>query len=192
MSTIGKTLSRIVAIFCLLSVGALYLLGRDFDESLKPVREISRYREVRRSFDPDAILINHFPLEIPHDARNVRLYFLPGFLQGAAVLQLRMQLSPAHVQKIQAQFRKTAKLKYIPGGKSNNLQPETSPQGVLIAHEYIFHTGELSDRPFPSNYELLVIEDTSGAPTYNWKHHNLAGVAIDPATSEVVYWAESG
>jgi hypothetical protein len=189
---VGKGILTLAAIACGLGVGALYLLGRDLDESLKPVTEISRYREVRQSFDPEATLIQHFPPEIPREARNVRLYFVPGFLQGAAVLQLRMQLPPDRVQKIQARFRKTAKLKYIPGGKDNNLQPETSPNGVVITHEYRFHTGESSDRPFPKNYELLVTEDTSGAPTYNWKHPNLAGVAIDPATSEVVYWAESG
>lgn len=192
VAVVGKTLLTIVAIACLLSVGALYLLGRDLDESLKPVTEISRYREVRHSFDPEATLVRHFPPEIPPEARNVRLYFVPGFLQGAAVLQLRMKLPPAQVQKIQARFRKTAKFKYIPGDKDNSLHPETSPQGVVISHEYIFHTGESRDRPFPKNYELLVIEDTSGAPTYNWKHPNLAGVAIDLVTSEVVYWAESG
>jgi hypothetical protein len=191
MSNIGKIITTFLTSSVAIAGVLFYLAARDFDEGLKPVSDISRYRELLSTFETDALMVKHFPPEIPSDAQNTRLYFVPGFLQGGTIFQLRMQLPPKKIENIQAQFRKTAKLKYIPDSNNNSLKAETSPQGVLINHEYIFHTGELSDQPFPKNYEILVLEDTSGAPKYEWKHSTAYGVAIDSSMSEVVYWAEA-
>jgi hypothetical protein len=162
------------------------------DLASTPVTDVSRYEEIRRQFPPDSPLIKHFPLVIPENAKNVQFYFLPGFLQGGSFIQLRMQLPSDRIKSLQAQFRKAAKRKYIPGAKDNSPLEETSPTGLGITYEYHFYRGDASsDRNFPPHYEILVLEDTRGAPKYDWNHPELYGVALDVSTSEIVYWAEA-
>lgn len=169
----------------------LYILGNSFNSALEPVKDISRYQEVIRGFEPNSPLIKHFPDNIPPEASNVRLFFLPGFMQGGTIFQLRMKVPPEKIKNLQSQFRKTAKWKYIPGGKDNSPKEETSPDGVTINFEYNFHTSDFGkSSPFPPSYEILVLEDTRGAPEYDWNHPELYGVAIDISASEIVYWAE--
>jgi hypothetical protein len=169
----------------------LYILGTSFNSALEPVKDVSRYQEVIRGFEPNSRLVKHFPDKIPQEATNVRLFFLPGFMQGGTIFQLRMKLPPEKIKSWQSQFRKTAKRKYISGGKDNSPKEETSPDGVNVTFEYNFYTNDSGDSsPFPPSYEILVLADTRGAPEYDWNHPELYGVAIDISASEIVYWAE--
>ena len=188
--SIVKKIIQVVLITCSLAIVSLiYLIGRDFDEGLKPVTDPSQYGAILAKFD-NSLTVKHFPLQVPANAKNVRLYYLPGFLQGATFLQLRMKLDPEQIEIIEAEFIKQAKRKYIPGAKNNSPTEEDSPTGMKVEYTYKSYIGESTGVSFPSNYKLLVLEDTRGAPTYNWKHSDVYGVAIDPATTEVVYWLE--
>lgn len=188
--SIVKKIIQVVLITCSLAIVSLiYLIGRDFDEGLKPVTDPSQYGAILAKFD-NSLTVKHFPLQVPANAKNVRLYYLPGFLQGATFLQLRMKLDPEQIEIIEAEFIKQAKRKYIPGAKNNSPTEEDSPTGMKVEYTYKSYIGESTGVSFPSNYKLLVLEDTRGAPTYNWKRSDVYGVAIDPATSEVVYWLE--
>ncbi len=96
----------------------IYLINQSFNEATKPITDIARYKEVINQFEVDSLqLVKHFPKQIPSEAKNARLYFLPGFLQGGTLFQLQMQLPPQQIKILQAQFRKQAKRKYIPGDK---------------------------------------------------------------------------
>jgi hypothetical protein len=189
MSRIAKIVQVFLTTFFLAVAGLIYIINRDFDEALKPVIDSSRYAEIRSKFE-DSLLVKHFPIDIPADAKNVDLYYLPGFMQGGTFLQLRMQLSPEKIKTIETDFLKSAKRKYIPGAKNNSPVEEDSPTGMKVEYNYKSYTGESNGGNFPSNYKLLVLEDTRGAPKYDWNHSDIYGVAIDPATSEVVYWLE--
>jgi hypothetical protein len=189
MSRIAKIVQVFLTTFFLAVAGLIYIINRDFDEALKPVIDSSRYAEIRSKFE-DSLLVKHFPIDIPADAKNVDLYYLPGFMQGGTFLQLRMQLSPEKIKTIETDFLKSAKRKYIPGAKNNSPIEEDSPTGMKVEYNYKSYTGESNGGNFPSNYKLLVLEDTRGAPKYDWNHSDIYGVAIDPATSEVVYWLE--
>jgi hypothetical protein len=166
-----------------------YLLNREMNEALKPVTDSSQYEESLAKFE-GSLTVKHFPPKIPADAKNVRLYYLPGFLQGATLLELRMKLPPDKIKTIEAEFLKQAKRKYIPGAKDNSPTEEDSPTGLKVEYSYRSHIGSLNGKNFPSNYKILVLEDTRGAPKYDWNHSDVYGVAIDPANSEVVYWLE--
>jgi hypothetical protein len=189
MSRIAKIVQVFLTTFFLAVAGLIYIINRDFDEALKPVIDSSRYAEIRSKFE-DSLLVKHFPIDIPADAKNVDLYYLPGFMQGGTFLQLRMQLSPEKIKTIETDFLKSAKRKYIPGAKNNSPIEEVSPTGMKVEYNYKSYTGGSNGGNFPSNYKLLVLEDTRGAPKYDWNHSDIYGVAIDPATSEVVYWLE--
>jgi hypothetical protein len=193
MLKVRKILATIVQVVLPISIlaigGCLYLLNREFDEALKPVTDAAQYDKILAKFE-NSLTVKHFPLRIPADAKNVRLYYLPGFLQGATMLELRMKLDSEQIKIIEAKFLKRAKRKYIPGGKNNSPWEENSPTGMKIEYNYKSYIGSLNGENFPSSYKLLVLEDTRGAPKYDWNHSDVYGVAIDPSTSEVVYWLE--
>lgn len=183
------TIVRVFLLISILAIGTFIYLIRDFNEALKPVTDPSQYEQILVGFE-NSLTVKHFPVKIPADAKNVRLYYLPGFLQGGTFLELRMKLAPEKIKIIEAEFFKQAKRKYIPGAENNSPTEEDSPTGMKIEYNYKSYIGSLNGENFPSNYKLLVLEDTRGAPKYNWKHSDVYGVAIDSSTSEVVYWLE--
>jgi hypothetical protein len=184
-----ETIVQVVLPISILAMGGYFYLNPVIDEELKPVTDSSQYEKSLAKFE-GSLTVKHFPPKIPADAKNVRLYYLAGFLQGATLLELRMKLAPEQIKIIEDKFLKQAKRKYIPGAKNNSPTEENSPTGMKIEYSYRSHIGSLNGKNFPSNYKILVLEDTRGAPTYNWKHSDVYGVAIDPASSEVVYWLE--
>jgi hypothetical protein len=191
-----RILGKILQISAGLSIAAMIALGIwwniDFNNALKPVTDIAQYPTILHKSWQDSPLVQHFPQTIPAAAQNVKIYYQPGFLQGGSVLQLQMTLPPAKIAEIQTQLRKVAQRKYIPGANDNSPTQETTADGKMsISFEYKFYLGQAGTQNFPQSYEILVLSDTRGAPTYNWKHSQMHGVAIDTATSEIVYWAES-
>jgi hypothetical protein len=189
MSRIGKIV-QVVLIICSLAIGGLiYIINRDFDEALKPVTDPSQYGKILAKFE-NSLTVKHFPLKVPASAKNVRLYYLPGFLQGGTILELRMKLAPEKIKSIEAEFIKKAKIKYIPGAKNNSPTEEDNPTEMKVKYNYKSYTGALNGENFPSNYKLLVLEDTRGAPKYDWNHPDVYGLAIDLTASEVVYWLD--
>lgn len=164
----------------------------DLNSSLETVADVAQYSTILNNPWKDSPLVQHFPKTIPAEAKNVKIHYVPGFLQGGSMLQLQMNLPSAKVAEIQAQLRKVAQRKYISGAKDNSPVQETSADGQMsITFEYKYYLGKSGEQNFPENYEILVLSDTRGAPTYNWNHSQMHGVAIDPTTSEIVYWAES-
>jgi hypothetical protein len=164
----------------------------DLQNSLKTVTDVAEYPRILSEPWKDSPLVQHFPKTIPAEAKNVKIHYVPGFLQGGSMLQLQMNLPPAKIAEIQAQLRKVAQRKYIPGAKDNSPIQETSADGQMsVTFKYKYYLGKTAEQLFPDNYEILVLSDTRGAPAYDWNHSQMHGVAIDPTTSEIVYWAES-
>jgi hypothetical protein len=180
----GLSIATIIALTAWVSI--------DLHNSLKTVTDVAQYPKILNNPWKDSPLVQHFPKTIPAEAKNVKIHYVPGFLQGGSMLQLQMTLPPAKIAEIQAQLRKVAQRKYISGAKDNSPVQETSADGQMsITFEYKYYLGKSGEQNFPENYEILVLSDTRGAPTYNWNHSQMHGVAIDSTTSEVVYWAES-
>ncbi len=160
--------------------------------SLETVTNIAEYPKILSERWNNSPLVQHFPQTIPPEAKNVKIHYVPGFLQGGSILQLQMNLPPAKIAEIQAQLRKVAQRKYIPGAKDNSPTQETSADGqVSITFDYKYYLGKSNEQNFPKDHEILVLSDTRGAPTYDWNHSQLHGVAINSTSSEIVYWAES-
>jgi hypothetical protein len=168
----------------------IYSLITSFAELAKPIEDVSQYREIRESLDTYSQQVKHFPNQIPSNAKNLGLYYTPGHLQGGAIFQIRMQLPADEIKTLQSQFRKIAKRKYIPGSQNNSPKSETIPSGENISFNYNLYAGESETKEFPPDYEILVLEDTRGAPKYDWNHSNLYGVAINVSNHEIVYWME--
>ncbi|MEM1251366.1 MAG: hypothetical protein AAGI69_02950 [Cyanobacteria bacterium P01_H01_bin.21] len=173
-------------------VALVFYFGYQMEQATKTVTDVDRYSEfVGSSDDP---LTSHFPKIIPDNAKNVKLHFTPGFLQGGTIFQLRMQLPPEEIASLATQFQPQAKRQYVSGSNNNSPKQETSPDGMTVTFDYRFHTGDHSpdevSKRFPDNYDLYVLEDTRGAPEYDWNHPEYYGMPINKVTSEVVYWME--
>jgi hypothetical protein len=189
---VGKVLLWLGGLSFATIVALVVWVNIDLHNSLKTVTDVAQYSKILNDPWKDSPLVQHFPKTIPAEAKNVKIHYVPGFLQGGSILQLQMTLPPAKIAEIQAQLRKVAQRKYIPGAKDNSPTQETSTDGQMsITFEYKYYLGKSDVQNFPENYEILVLSDTRGAPTYNWNHSQMHGVAIDPTTSEIVYWAES-
>jgi hypothetical protein len=189
---VGKVLLWLGGLSFATIVALVVWVNIDLHNSLKTVTDVAQYSKILNDPWKDSPLVQHFPKTIPAEAKNVKIHYVPGFLQGGSMLQLQMTLPPAKIAEIQAQLRKVAQRKYIPGAKDNSPTQETSTDGQMsITFEYKYYLGKSDVQNFPENYEILVLSDTRGAPTYNWNHSQMHGVAIDPTTSEIVYWAES-
>jgi hypothetical protein len=132
-------------------------------------------------------LVGHFPAQIPAEATNVRFSAFPGFLQGGAHIQLRMQLPADAIQPIEAELEQATPHAYAGGGffdhynrdKDNNL-PTTA-----------FHTADSpgSKYAFPEHYTLYVLQ--ASGRSGSWNHGETSGTAVSTTASEVIYWAES-
>ncbi len=188
----------LIAALCLAGVATISIVafvtyfGYQLDQAIKPVTDIERYPEFIGA--PGEPFTAHFPRTIPDNAKNVKLYFAPGFAQGGTILQLRMQLPPDEIAALVDQFQTQAKRRYVPDGENNSPKAETSPDGVNVAFDYRFHTGDHGPdeipSDFPDDYAIYVLEDTRGVPEYDWNHPEHYGIAINEETSDVVYWME--
>jgi hypothetical protein len=178
-----------IVLFSLGSVGVVggsFFLRRAFSSSSgQVITDTSRYREIRHQLWLSQDEIKHFPTEIPKDSENLRIAYSPGVLQGSVFFQVRFKQSPAEIQKLLTQYRKSAKHKYI-GGDSND--HANLPNGVPTT---LFYTSDSRGESFPPSYEILVLNaEDKGTPGFKWNHGKSYGVAINSSASEIVYWAE--
>lgn len=187
-----------IALFFLMPLGGLAIVGRNFDLKsalieqafsnngrLEKITDISRYEEIRRSTWSHQELVKHFPTVIPDYAANTRFIYYPGNLQSGSFLQLKMKLPPTKIKKLLAQYRDRSQRKYQGGNTNDHLNQENGLPTTF------FHTSDDETESFPSTYEILVLgaRDRSNS-SFKWNHGDSYGVAIDKDTSEIVYWAE--
>jgi hypothetical protein len=190
MSTVGIVVLTVVIIFCLGIGVVIYQAIREVEEATALVEDLSRYQEIRQMFVQFGIG-EHFPAAIPSNAKNVRLYYLPGGLQGGTIFRLQMNLLPEQVKQIQLHFRKTDQLRQYPSTISYGIREDDPRIIVLRINKYIIDLPIIGHEPADAgNYEVLVLEDAGmGAREYTSNHPRLAGMAIDTLTSTVIYWA---
>ncbi|MEX0887743.1 MAG: hypothetical protein WD009_15030 [Phycisphaeraceae bacterium] len=151
------------------------------------VTDVGQYDEILSDWRPTG-QVDHFPIAIPAQANNVRLSSFPGFLQGGAHFQVRMELPRDEVQALALQIGHHAIHRYTGGGMFDHYNDDQ--QGNVPTTW--FHTSAVSTQPapFPDHYTLFVLDardHASGA----WNHGRTSGIAISTANSEVIYWAES-
>lgn len=192
---IGMTVLTFLGLVALVAVGGIvWTIKSTFDSATQEITDIKRYQEIRSQFDPAWALVKHFPYDIPTDATNVHLYFLPGFLQGTTIFQLKMKLPPKKITSLQSQYRPLAKRRYKWGSKNNSPTEYICPTNDgnwTIRYDYNCYTCGNKNQSFLPTYEILVLEDTRGGSECRWNHAEHYRVAIDSSASEIVYWVEA-
>jgi hypothetical protein len=137
-----------IVLFCLGSLGVIggsFFLRKAFSNTTysELITDTSRYREIRNQLWPGNDQVKHFPNEIPTDAKNVRIAYSPGFLQGGSYFQVRLKQSPQKIQKLLSQYKSIAKHEYR-GGNTND--HTNQPNGVPTT---FFYTSDSSADSFP-------------------------------------------
>jgi hypothetical protein len=182
-----------LATIILLSIGSLGLVIGGFwiskasskNKQLQLITDTSKYQEIRNHKWTDIQQIQHFPSLIPTDTQVLQMAYSPGLKPGSSSLQIRLKEPQAKIKNLLTQYKKISQHQYH-GGNTNNHSNQLN--GVPTT---FFYTNDSETETFPSSYEILVLKaEDKSQPGLKWNHGNSSGVAIDVASSEIVYWAE--
>ena len=182
-----------LATIILLSLGSFGLVIGGFlinkatskTKQLQPITDTSQYQEIRHHKWADLQQIQNFPGQIPSDAQVLQMAYSPGITPESSSLQIRLKEPQAKIENLLKQYKKISQHQYR-GGNTNN--HSNQPNGVPTT---FFYTSDSETETFPSSYEILVLKaEDKSQPGTKWNHGNSHGVAIDIASSEIIYWAE--
>ncbi len=177
----------------LLSLGSFGLVIGSFwmtkaaskTKQLQLITDTSQYQEIRNHQWADIQQIQHFPGQIPNDSQVLQMAYASGLTPGSSSLQLRIKEPQAKIKNLLTQYKKISQHQYQ-GGNTNT--HSNQPNGVPTT---FFYTSDAETETFPSSYEILVLKaEDKSQPGAKWNHGNSHGVAIDVASSEIIYWAE--
>jgi hypothetical protein len=134
-------------------------------------------------------LVAHFPNPLPATASNIKLSAFPGFLQGGAWFQVRLNLPAAEVSKAYDDATRIAKDFYDGGDALTSCNSKTKTNGLPGTS---FHTSDDKKQwEFPADYRIFVFaaHDAGGTPSF--QSGTCYGVVISKQRNEVIYYAES-
>ena len=144
------------------------------------VTNVRRYDAVLAELKQADPATSHFPDSIPATAHDATFFYRPQFLQGAALLRLRLTLPEAEITEIDRRMR--AKLSPISHDDLRELAPEGVPRkGSRSAHASEFE-------PFPDDSVSFLIAPDIKTAKENSNHPHNGGISILPSRNEVIYW----
>ncbi len=182
-----------IATITLLSLGSFGLVISSFQinkaasntKQLQLITDKSQYQEIRNHKWADIQQIKHFPGQIPADSQVLQMAYSSGLTPESGSLQIRIKEPQSKIKTLLMQYKKISQHQYR-GGNTNT--HSNQPNGVPTT---FFYTSDSDTEIFPSSYEILVLKaEDKSPPGSKWNHGNSNGVAIDVASSEIIYWAE--
>jgi hypothetical protein len=173
------------AIVCGILLGGLWLLAHLAFSSTEEVTDPREYESLLKQGTPSEQFA-HFPPVVPSKATDVRMSYLPKFLQGGGHLQLHVVLPAEEVAAVESSLAPRA-LHRVKGANKFEFEREQD----IVTTEYF--TGSKTTPgltpSFPASFDVYVLHSRPYMPK-GWNHGDTAGVSIDRATGEVVYWAD--
>ena len=169
-------------VFALVCAGLLYLAFSQMFPGR--VTNPKRYQTVLADWQATG-LVAHFPPSISKDAPSLRFSSQVKVLQGGAHIQVRYRTTQAEFDAIRNTYTPRAMAIYD-GQTIGMVDRERFPLFVIQ-----FHTGDSKPwHPFPNHYTVLILNSKDRAMG-SWNHGEVSGLAVDPTTRDVVYFAES-
>ncbi len=173
--------------FVALGLGILISFGQGMAEVSQVQTSPRQYQRTRLKYYSESELDDHFPDQIPKDAKNVRFSFLPGFLMGGSHLYLQYETSPEAL----AQIRVLAEKQRNPVCNLAGLIAEVPEMNQfhrpfdLAAKPNVDRLGKDFDVYFfDKDFPEMKLEE------WVWNHGQSHGIAISAQRSEVLFWAE--
>lgn len=160
---------------------------------LTPIVAASKYQHVKTLRWHQQRLVEHFPEEIPPNARGARFYYRAGFLQGGSTIELRVQMPAEFVEQVWATYRPKAKSVFngaeeLDRGAGN---PDMLPKWSFVT--FPPDRGQTSGVPtiLPEDFEILLLSSHPyKSNPVSWNHGESSGISISLKRREVIYWAE--
>lgn len=184
-----KVIRSIVVAVTILSFTALFISRCGF--ALIPVTTKYAYQPILKYRWETRSIVEHFPTEIPDEAKNIKFFYRAGLMQGGTAVEVRMQMPERQFDSIVQKHRAMAKLILDHLGKDNDTK---SQEKVYFAPPLMFYTvskEELTDHyqtgPLPVGYEIFLLH-LKKYKNY-WNHGKTAGIAVSQARKEIIYWA---
>lgn len=148
--------------------------------------DVAAYETTLKKWSGSA-LVSHFPPQVPPRAQRVKFAAFPGFLQGGAYIQLRMQLPARDIEAIENRLKQATTHVYAGGGFFDHYNADQM-------NNWPTTTFRTSDNPkttfdFPTHYTLYVLSASDHGGS--WNHGETSGAAVSTKSDEVVYWADS-
>lgn len=158
---------------------------------LQPLEQPRQYTTALTHRWLRADLAEHFPSEIPPAATAIKFRFNAGYLQGGATLELRVRLPAEAVAELERQYRDSALA--IFDGSGNQLHGD--PEHDVLPKSHFFTAAQRADAQFTEPYQLSddfeILLLRAPLPV-NLNHPRGAGIAIDRAHGDVIFWASNG
>lgn len=148
---------------------------------------IQRYKSILADWEESG-LVQHFPREIPANAKSPIFSAFPGFMQGGAWIQIRLQLPAEQIREICKEAERQAKQFHDGGSSTTLINRQEDGLGSTS-----FHTSGTDEREFPADYRIFIYDAVpyKKGSGFDWNHATTRGVAVSTKRSEVIYWAES-
>jgi len=185
----NKILIRLIILIIVIFLFAAFFVSR-CGFAIIPVTTKYAYKPILKFRWENRSLVEHFPSEIPEEAKNVKFYYRAGMMQGGTTIELRMQMPHKEFDAIIQQHRTVAMLILDHFGKPIETSPETKDSYELSLHFYTVSREEFGDEyhegPLPSGYIIFLLHLKG-----NWNHGKEAGIAVNQTRREIIYWAES-
>jgi hypothetical protein len=145
-----------------------------------PVTNVRRYDAVLTKLKQADPGTSHFPDSIPATAHDATFFYRPPFLQGAALLRLRLTLREPEIAEIDRRMRE--KHSPINRDELRDLAPDGVPRkGVQSADVSTFE-------PFPDDCVSFLTAPDIETAKKNRNHPHNSGISISPSRNEVIYW----
>jgi|GEM_PF-2081635 len=184
-----KAIGSIVLVVLVFSIIALFISRCGF--AIVPVTTKYAYQPILKFRWETKNIVEHFPAEIPDEAKNIKFYYRAGLMQGGTTIELRMQMPEREFDSIVQKHRNTAKLILDHLGKDNVTKFQEKSYFAPPLMFYTVSRGELTDEyqigPLPIGYEIFLLHLKKNK-SY-WNHGKTAGIAVSQARKEIIYWA---
>lgn len=156
-----------------------------------PVTTRYAYQPILKYRWENKYIVEHFPAEIPDEAKDIKFYYRAGLMQGGTTIELRMQMPEREFDSIEQTHRAIAKLILDHLRKDNDTKSQEKFYFAPPLMFYTVSTAELTDEyqagPLPAGYEIFLLH--SKKYKRYWNHGKSAGIAVSQARKEIIYWA---
>ncbi len=160
------------------SAGVVTNTPEDSIRKIPQITDINRYSEVLVSFK-NSQLVEHFPKEIPSEARNVKFAYQPRIMQGAMFLELLMTLPENQIDELWDKYSGLDQYQFMEGEDHTEI-PEPSL--------FLIRDGK---HEIDQNFSIFLISaEPAGNQEFIWNHGTMYGVGINKVTFQTIYWSE--
>ena len=175
-------------------VAFVLMMGHGMRKATETVTDVSQYSDKLENYWRKDMpsLVEHFPLSVPENAKNVSFSFTPAFLMGGARLQLRFATTPGRLKELRDEFSKRRTISYDHRGHAAGVSDKNQ---IPLP---VFSTGEGDERylEVPEDFDVMFLdefipESEMAKSDFFWNHGQTHGVAISDKRGEILYWAEA-